>query len=90
MLLNLIHLLKIGISVRVVGNSWGICENGTGAIGCGAQENFRGCSDIRVLGAGNSNRFNIDTSPEGPANDDTLLSQKSGTKQEEISKLGSR
>ncbi|XP_068084183.1 uncharacterized protein [Anabrus simplex] len=30
------------------GNSWGICENGEGAIGCGAQETFRTCSDITI------------------------------------------
>ncbi|XP_011305712.1 uncharacterized protein [Fopius arisanus] len=30
------------------GNNWGICENGNGALGCGAQENFRTCSDIAI------------------------------------------
>jgi len=30
------------------GNSWGVCEDGTGAIGCGAQEHFRACADISI------------------------------------------
>ncbi|XP_023217685.1 uncharacterized protein [Centruroides vittatus] len=30
------------------GNSWGICENGKGALGCGPQEYFRGCADIAI------------------------------------------
>lgn len=29
-------------------NSWGDCGNETGAVGCGPQEEFRACSDIRV------------------------------------------
>jgi len=29
-------------------NSWGTCENGTGAVGCGPQENFRACADIAI------------------------------------------
>lgn len=33
----------------VSGNNWGICPNGRGATGCGPQETFRGCSDIRIL-----------------------------------------
>ncbi|ODM92190.1 hypothetical protein Ocin01_14488 [Orchesella cincta] len=30
------------------GNNWGDCGNGSGAMGCGAQETFRGCSDISI------------------------------------------
>lgn len=30
------------------GNSWGVCPNGGGALGCGNQETFRSCSDIRI------------------------------------------
>lgn len=30
-------------------NNWGMCPNGTGAIGCGPQENFRSCADIQIL-----------------------------------------
>ena len=31
------------------GNTWGLCSNGTGAIGCGDQEMFRNCADIRIM-----------------------------------------
>ncbi|XP_065344983.1 uncharacterized protein LOC135942658 [Cloeon dipterum] len=31
------------------GNSWGTCEDGSGAIGCGPQETFRTCSDVAVM-----------------------------------------
>ncbi|ODM92966.1 hypothetical protein Ocin01_13718 [Orchesella cincta] len=30
------------------GNNWGDCGNGSGALGCGPQETFRGCSDISI------------------------------------------
>lgn len=33
-------------------NSWGNCPNGTNAIGCGPQETFRACSDIRISRSG--------------------------------------
>lgn len=33
-----------------VGNSWGYCDDGTGRLGCGPQENFRTCSDIYITG----------------------------------------
>ncbi|XP_042873807.1 uncharacterized protein LOC122254270 [Penaeus japonicus] len=32
----------------VAGNNWGKCENGTGMVGCGPQEQFRSCSDITI------------------------------------------
>lgn len=32
----------------VAANRWGICPDGNGALGCGAQEYFRACSDIRI------------------------------------------
>uniref|UniRef100_A0A1B0GM23 Uncharacterized protein n=1 Tax=Phlebotomus papatasi TaxID=29031 RepID=A0A1B0GM23_PHLPP len=31
-----------------VGNNWGYCDDGTGKLGCGPQENFRTCSDISI------------------------------------------
>ena len=31
------------------GNNWGVCSNGTGELGCGPQETFRGCADIRIV-----------------------------------------
>lgn len=34
----------------VTGNSWGVGEDGNGCTGCGPQENFRACSDIRITG----------------------------------------
>ncbi|XP_076181127.1 uncharacterized protein LOC143153609 isoform X1 [Ptiloglossa arizonensis] len=30
------------------GNNWGDCGNGTGAVGCGPQEEFRSCADITI------------------------------------------
>lgn len=30
------------------GNNWGFCEDGTGALGCGPQENFVSCADISI------------------------------------------
>lgn len=32
-----------------VANTWGKCENGTEAVGCGSQETFRSCSDISIV-----------------------------------------
>jgi Lytic polysaccharide mono-oxygenase, cellulose-degrading len=32
----------------VTGNNWGKCPDGTEKIGCGPQEHFRTCSDIRI------------------------------------------
>jgi len=34
-------------------NTWGKCDNGTMKTGCGPQETFRGCADVRI-GTGNS------------------------------------
>lgn len=36
----------------VAGNNWGMCKNGSGAVGCGPQEEFRACADINVGVAG--------------------------------------
>ncbi|XP_022643343.1 extensin-like isoform X2 [Varroa destructor] len=30
------------------GNNWGMCANGTYTVGCGLQETFRGCADIKI------------------------------------------
>lgn len=30
------------------GNNWGICPDGRGKLGCGSQETFKSCSDIRI------------------------------------------
>ncbi|KAL7730916.1 hypothetical protein ACLKA6_014159 [Drosophila palustris] len=32
----------------VGGNNWGVCENGSGALGCGPQETFKNCADVRI------------------------------------------
>ncbi|KAH0954937.1 hypothetical protein HN011_012323 [Eciton burchellii] len=32
----------------IAGNNWGDCGNGTGAVGCGPQEEFRSCADITI------------------------------------------
>lgn len=33
------------------GNNWGTCDDGTQAVGCGPQETFRSCADIRIYAA---------------------------------------
>ena len=35
------------------GNNWGRCPDGTGRLGCGPQETFRGCSDVTISAAQN-------------------------------------
>ncbi|XP_045472156.1 uncharacterized protein LOC123678927 [Harmonia axyridis] len=30
------------------GNNWGYCPDGSGRLGCGAQESYRNCADIRI------------------------------------------
>lgn len=30
------------------GNNWGVCEDGTGKLGCGVQETFVNCADIKI------------------------------------------
>ena len=32
----------------IIGNTWGICPNNTGAVGCGPQEMFRNCADVQI------------------------------------------
>lgn len=36
------------VNVLYLGNNWGQCPDGSGALGCGPQESFRGCSDITI------------------------------------------
>lgn len=31
------------------GNTWGECEDGSHAVGCGPQETFMSCSDIAIV-----------------------------------------
>ena len=48
------------------GNSWGTDPDGTSCIGCGDQEHFRACADIRINGDGN------DPDPEQPTTSQPL------------------
>lgn len=32
----------------MLGNNWGVCEDGTEATGCGNQETFVNCADIAI------------------------------------------
>ncbi|CAH1722537.1 uncharacterized protein LOC114130703 [Aphis gossypii] len=43
----------------IAGNNWGECGNGTSAVGCGPQEEFRACADISVSDRDGT----VDTSP---------------------------
>lgn len=36
------------MNCKILGNNWGQCSDGTGKVGCGPQETFRGCSDVRI------------------------------------------
>ena len=36
----------------VTGNTWGTCNNGNTGLGCGPQETFRNCADVRIVGKG--------------------------------------
>ncbi|CAG5046867.1 unnamed protein product [Parnassius apollo] len=45
----------------IAGNNWGTCANGTSAVGCGPQEEFRACADITIEG-----RFTTSARRPGP------------------------
>ncbi|KAH8311234.1 hypothetical protein KR044_005138 [Drosophila immigrans] len=30
-------------------NNWGMCDNGTGSLGCGPQETFKNCADVSIF-----------------------------------------
>lgn len=34
-------------------NSWGNCRNGTAGLGCGPQETFRNCADVKIVASSN-------------------------------------
>jgi hypothetical protein len=51
----------------IAGNNWGNCPNGTGAVGCGPQEEFRACADITI---------------SGKATDDTMVPEEEPTQPE--------
>jgi len=50
----------------VCGNNWGLCEDGTGAVGCGPQEEFRACADVAI--SNNSIRANEELNIKHPRN----------------------
>ena len=35
-----------------VANGWGVCSDGSQGMGCGIQEHFRACSDVKIAGEG--------------------------------------
>ncbi|CAL4189253.1 unnamed protein product [Meganyctiphanes norvegica] len=41
------------------GNNWGWCGDGTGALGCGPQERFVNCADVRILSKAEIKRGNV-------------------------------
>ncbi|XP_050302893.1 uncharacterized protein LOC126740771 isoform X2 [Anthonomus grandis grandis] len=47
----------------IAGNNWGNCPNGTGAVGCGPQEEFRACSDITISGKADDEQMVVPTVP---------------------------
>ena len=47
----------------ICANNWGKCENGSSAVGCGPQETFRGCADVKIVG---QNEEIIDTTTPTP------------------------
>jgi len=53
------------------GNNWGVCANGTGDLGCGPQETFRACSDIRIKSL--SNKFKAGFTDTNSFDDETTF-----------------
>lgn len=52
------------------GNNWGNCPNGTGAVGCGPQEEFRACADITISGKATDEAMVPPTVPIVPEDED--------------------
>jgi len=63
----------------VAGNNWGRCKNGTEAVGCGPQEEFRACADVTITHVDGSadNTINQLVDPEVyvPREDDTKYNE---------------
>ncbi|CAG9821461.1 unnamed protein product [Phaedon cochleariae] len=55
----------------IAGNNWGNCPNGTGAVGCGPQEEFRACADIAI--SGKSDLPMVPELEEAPASSTTTV-----------------
>ncbi|XP_030755205.1 uncharacterized protein LOC115881729 [Sitophilus oryzae] len=54
----------------IAGNNWGNCPNGTGAVGCGPQEEFRACADITISGKATDEAMVPPTQPIEPTEED--------------------
>ncbi|XP_034237429.1 uncharacterized protein LOC117642903 [Thrips palmi] len=50
----------------IAGNNWGMCPNGTGAVGCGPQEEFRACADVAIVDSAGE----ADGTPLAPQDED--------------------
>lgn len=67
----------------IAGNNWGTCENGTGAVGCGPQEEFRACADVEIVDSSGS----ADETPfynEIPTYEENKNKEKTSTPTEEM------
>ncbi|XP_076029941.1 uncharacterized protein LOC143018462 [Oratosquilla oratoria] len=66
----------------VAGNNWGTCPNGTGAVGCGNQEEFRACADVAILagdGTASESSTTTSTSANPAAGDSTTTTTTTPT-----------
>ncbi|XP_076254086.1 uncharacterized protein LOC143192558 [Rhynchophorus ferrugineus] len=54
----------------IAGNNWGNCPNGTGAVGCGPQEEFRACADITISGKSTDQPMLVPTEPIIPVEEE--------------------
>ena len=52
LLIDLFRFSFFPSSLCTTGNSWGWNEDGTGCIGCGKQEGFYGCANVRIVAPG--------------------------------------
>nr|CAD7445973.1 unnamed protein product [Timema bartmani] len=79
------YLLPIGLTCTqcilqwryIAGNNWGTCVNGTGAVGCGPQEEFRACADVAIV---NANGLTNDTSFEDERDNEIPVGDTINTK----------
>nr|CAD7461263.1 unnamed protein product [Timema tahoe] len=77
------YLLPIGLTCTqcilqwryIAGNNWGTCVNGTGAVGCGPQEEFRACADVAIV---NASGLTNDTSFEDERDNEIPTNSSSG------------
>lgn len=48
------------------GNMWGLCSNGTEAVGCGKAETFRNCADVGIYTSAGAGRPPIFVEKQNP------------------------